>query len=371
MWQASGWWDLVETEMESRGWFRGGTEGIRGRYSFEPRNSSCILRGSVRFFALTWRPAISPQVFPDSNCNSDSLSATVVQRKAQAQNPLRRFTPCDLLQLQSSSRSWSNGGWSCRCCPYAETDCMAVQWRLSVEVNGPAPPSNESNPLCDLCAILKWRKMVVIVSHLLTQKDRTSVSVHWWGQSRRRGNSYITNGERREIHKTHRMGHYSQANSKRVWPKCRRKKTTLKVVDMRGERATQHGNVEVTGFCLSACDFPPIATLQISTPKQIHAQKSWRGHGPAIPEWSICRADGVSTLLSLLCTFIFLVENCLKMVEFVNLMFVAGSIAPSKSASYSWPISSTKARTIFLRIYGPVVPHHCFPTWSLRATVGF
>lgn len=30
MWQASGWWDLVEMEMESRGWFRGGTEGIRG-----------------------------------------------------------------------------------------------------------------------------------------------------------------------------------------------------------------------------------------------------------------------------------------------------------------------------------------------------
>lgn len=291
MWQASGWWDLVEMEMESRGWFRGGTEGIRGRYSFEPRNSSCILRGSVRFFALTWRPAISPQVFPDSNCNSDSLSATVVQRKAQAQNPLRRFTPCDLLQLHSSSRNWSNGGWSCRCCPYAETDCMAVQWSLSAEVNGLAPPSNESNPRCDLCAILKWRKMVVSVSHLLTQKDRTSVSVHWWGQRY----SYITNGERREIHKTHRMGHYSQANSKQVGgvrPKCRRKRTTLKMVDMRGERATQHGNVEVTGFCLSACDFPPIATLQISTPKQIHAQKSWRGHGPAIPEWSICRADG-------------------------------------------------------------------------------
>lgn len=42
----------------------------------------------------------------------------------------------------------------------------------------------------------------------------------------------------------------------------------------RGEVGSQHGNVEVTGFCLSACDFPPIAAPQISTSKQIHAQKS-------------------------------------------------------------------------------------------------
>lgn len=79
----------------------------------------------------------------------------------------------------------------------------------------------------------------------------------------------------------------------------------------------------------------------------------------------------IAIIVMYIYNLVFLVENCLKIVEFDNLMFVAGSIAPSKSASYSWPISSTKARTIFLRIYGPVVPHHCFPTWSLRATVSF
>lgn len=128
---------------------------------------------------LTWRPAISPHVLPDSI----TILAHWVRPYAQTK-PYIRESYCGA-SLFVTSRSCN---YSLNIDPigaelvvvirmYAEGHWVAVQWGdVSEESDGHSPPSSDDlNLVCDLWAILNWDQDGCQHSSL-TQKVRTRVT---------------------------------------------------------------------------------------------------------------------------------------------------------------------------------------------------